>query len=123
METSVIRILSSLTALTVAAPLAVALAGEPTHYYPRLPGDSTNQQVEYAPGSTGNVVGGAAATFVGGDNDRAVFSYGAGQQQPSAGLPVFIGVDDGRPVIAYVPVAQDAGSAMAGAARARAPRG
>ncbi len=116
------RILSSLTALAVAAPFT-AFAGEPTNYYPHIPGDANNQHVEYAPGSLNNVVGGAVASFRGGDNGRAVFNDAAGRQEPSAGVPVFVGVDDGRPVFAYAPAPLDAGPAMATRTGPRAPRG
>lgn len=116
------RILSSLTAFAVAAPFA-AFAGEATNYYPHIPGDANNQHVEYAPGSVSNVVGGAVASFRGGDNGRAVFNDTAGRQEPSAGVPVFLGVDDGRPVFAYAPATQEAGPAMATRTSPRAARG
>lgn len=117
------RILSSLTALAVAAPLSFAIAGEASNYYPHIPGDVNNQHVEYAPGSQDNVVGGGATRFVGGDNGRAVLAYGQGRHEASAGTPVFVGVDDGRPVFAYAPAPQDAGPAMATRTGPRAPRG
>ena len=117
------RILNSLTALAVAAPFAVAFAGEPTNLYPRLPGDANNQHVEYAPGTLDNVVGGSVATFQGGDNGRAVFAYGPGRHERPAGVPVFLGVDDGRPVFSYGPAPQDAGPAMATRTSPRALRG
>jgi len=120
------RIRSSLTALAFTAPLifpVAAFAGEPSNYYPHIPGDANNQHVEYAPGSRDNVVGGGVATFRGGDNGRAVFAYGPGRQEAPAGVPVFLGVDDGRPVFAYAPAPQDAGPAMATRTSPRAPRG
>lgn len=116
------RILSSLAVLAVAAP-ASAFAAEPTYYYPRIPGDATNLQVEYAPGSNANVVGGGAVTFRGGDSERALMAFGPGREQAAAGQPVFVGVDDGRPVFAYVPTASDAGRALANRNGNRAPRG
>ena len=114
------RILSSALVLALAAP-AAGFATEATNYYPRLPGDADNQHVEYAPGATGNVVGGAVTAFRGGDNGRAVFADGPGRVEASAGVPVFIGVDDGRPVFAYVPQAVNPSVASGG--QLRAPRG
>ena len=113
------RILSSLLASPSRAPLA-AQASEPVHAYPRLPGDATNHQVGYAPGGNDHVVGGIRVTFLGGDNDRALFNCGPGMQGRAAGDPVFVGVDDGQPVIAYFP--GGAGGLPGAGQRAYCPR-
>lgn len=112
LETIMNSILSSLTAFAVAAPLA-AFAAEPTFYYPRLPGDADNLHVEYAPGSNDNVVGGGLGSFRGGDAERPLFNDGPGRTQPPASAPVFVGVDDGRPVFSYAPAQRAATSALA----------
>ena len=117
------RILSSLTALAIAAP-TLGFAAEATNAYPRLSGDASSQHVEYAAGDVANVVGGGIAVFAGSDDQRPVLAYGrlAQRTAPAQGSPVFVGVDDGRPVFAYGP-AQDASSAFAARAAGRAPRG
>lgn len=117
------RILSTLGILAVAAP-AMAFASEATYSYPRLPGDASNSQVEYAPGDRSNVVGGGIAVFTGTNDQRPEFAYGrlARQSAPGVGSPRFVGVDDGRPVFAYSPAGQS-GLAVAGGGSTGSRRG
>lgn len=116
------RILSTLSILAVAAP-AVAFAAEGSYAYPRLPGDASNNQVEYAPGDRSNAMGGGVAVFTGTDDQRPALGYGrlAGQSAANPDVAVFMGVDDGRPVFSYGPAAQGRPAVAGGAAGS--PRG
>lgn len=84
----------ALSAALLVAP-GLALAAEATHAYPRLPGDAANAQVEYALDAPGNVVGGGAAVFVGVDDGRPLFAYLAPRAQtlPPGLLPVLVNVN------------------------------
>lgn len=84
----------ALSAALLAAP-GLALAGEPSHSYPRLTGDATSQHVEYAPGAAGNVVGGGVPVFTGVDDGRPVFAYGAPRVQatPRGTVPRLVNVN------------------------------